>query len=161
MGEFVDITYTRVLPYPVDVAYAWLTDYRDDDHTRTDRVLARRTVAERAPDRVLMDVELDIVGRTKARAEVRLFPPDRWEARPIGRHGPSKTVYTYQLEPAPGGSRLTVVYHTRVRNPVRRTVARLMLPVLRARIARMWDGFAAAMAKDLGATPRSAPEQAP
>lgn len=148
--EFVDLRYVREFPHPVETAFAWLTDYRDDDHTLTDRILNRRTVTARTPEKVSMDMDMHLLSRVRTPAEVRLFPPDRYEARPIGRRGPSQTVFRYKLDPTPRGCRLTLDFHVHVRNPVRRAVTRMVLPVLKRRVARMWDGFAAAMEKDLG-----------
>ncbi|HLE97798.1 MAG TPA: hypothetical protein VI997_10545 [Candidatus Thermoplasmatota archaeon] len=153
MPRPVELTYSRVFPYSVDVAYAWLTDYQDDDPSRTDRVVTRRSVVERHADRVILDADVTTIARWKGRVEVRLFPPDRWEARPVGSRS---TVFTYRLEPHPAGARLTVIYTMGVRKPWKRAVALVTRPFIARRIARMWDGFAFAMERELGPAKRVA-----
>lgn len=143
----VDIPYVRVFPYPVDVAYAWLTDYDDQDAQRAGAIIAQREVVKRDGDTVVLDAELVTLGRrSKGRAEVTLFPKEhRWVAT---LHG-GRAVYTYQLTPVPQGARLEVHYRIAARRWTRRAVLTLAKPRIRREIDAMWAGFARAMEREL------------
>jgi len=150
MGEHVVIRWSRELPVPLDQAYAWLTDYQDDDPARTTAIIVKRPVKERTKDKVVLEGELDVLGRRfKGTAHVHLFPPDRWEARFFHRDGSPAHLYTYQLTPTARGCRLDVVYNMHAR----RLKSRLKLLLAKGRIYRaidtMWDGFIAHMERDL------------
>jgi hypothetical protein len=143
---WVVLPYTRRFPFPLPQAYAWLTDYRDDDPQRTGHIIKKRPVVERTKDRVVLEGELELLGRRmRGRAEVHLSPPDRWEAR--FQNG---TVYRYRLEPDGAGCVLRVEYRIRTR----RWRRFLGLLLARGRVLReidaMWDGFARSMAAELG-----------
>ncbi len=153
-APMVDIPYEREFPHAIDSCYEWLTDYTDKDPSLTPEILRNRRVIERHPDRVIMDVENVFLGRAlKGRAEVKLYPKEhRYEARSL--HGDGKAIlYTYQLTPlAPNRTRLEIHYKTRVRKLGRRLQLRILRPLIRTRIHRMWEGFATAMANDLAAS---------
>lgn len=145
----MDIAVTRHFPYPVERAYAWLTDYRDDDPSLTTAVVKRRDVVKKDGDTVEMDVELLTLGRPmKGRAVVRLDPArHRWTAEAAG----GRMRYEYQLTPAPdGGSRLEVHYRVASRRWTRRLALRLARPRIRRELHVMWDGFTDAMRRELG-----------
>ena len=146
---FVTIPYARVLPYPVEQAYAWLTDYQDDDPQRTTAVVKRRPVLSRTKDKVVMEGELEMLGaRGVGTVEVTLHPPDRWVAE-IVKGGGKGSVYEYRLTPHPAGSRLDVAYRVRVRRWSSRLRLLVARPLLRRELHRMWDGFAAAMEREI------------
>ncbi|MGQ0535929.1 MAG: SRPBCC family protein [Methanobacteriota archaeon] len=148
-GTFVDLTIRRDFPHPLPDTFAWLTDYQDDDPSRTDAVIKRRPVVERGDNRYVLDGELEVLGmRPKARVEVTLYPPDHYEARVIEGSGRG-TVYLYDLAPTPTGTRLTVRYRFRVRRLKSKIRLWLYRPLIRRELNRMWDGFAQSMAKDL------------
>ncbi|HWG89996.1 MAG TPA: SRPBCC family protein [Candidatus Thermoplasmatota archaeon] len=151
MAGLIDITYTRRIPYPLDVAYAWLTDYQDDDPARAGAVIEERTVASREPGRVVLNACLNLLGtKGRGKAEVLLHPPDHWEARILEGSGRGSH-YRYRLDPLPeGGCRLTVVYGVAARRPISRLKVRLLSPLVRRELGRMWDGFAASMERELG-----------
>lgn len=147
---FVTIAYTRPFPYPVDQAYAWLTDYQDDDPARTTAVVKRRPVLKREPGKITMEGELEMLGvRGTGIVEVSLHPPDRWVAE-IVKGGGRGGLYEYQLSATPEGCRLDVRYRVRVRRWSSRLRLMIAKPLLRRELRTMWDGFAASMAKDLG-----------
>lgn len=146
---FVTIPYTRRFPYPVDQAYAWLTDYQDDDPQRTTAVVKRRPVLERTPDKITMEGELEFFGqRGTGIVEVKLHPPDRWVAE-IVKGGGRGSIYEYRLTPAEGGSRLDVRYRVRVKRWGSRLRLLLARPLVRREIHRMWDGFEDAMRREM------------
>lgn len=149
---FVDFPYVRTFPQPVDTAYAWLTDYQDDDHTLAGAIIKRRDVIKREGNVVVLDGELETLGRRgKGIAEVHLFPEERrWIARLAG----GRSVYDYRLTPAEGGgARLEVHYRIGARKWTQRLLLRLARRKALAEIDRMWEGFAQAMAKELAAVP--------
>lgn len=152
----VTVRYQRVLPYPVPVAYAWLTDYRDDDPERTHAIHRSRHVISRSETDVLLDAELEFAGRPlKVRVAVKLDPPSDYTATFVA--GPLKgSVYHYRVTAVPSGCRLDIEHNfrvARVKNWVRLLFAR---PKLRREIASMWDGFAAAMAREITPPPLDA-----
>ncbi|MEA3201750.1 MAG: hypothetical protein QOE90_3178 [Thermoplasmata archaeon] len=145
--------YRREFPHGAQECYRWLTDYQDHDPDLANRnILQERQVESRSPERVVMRVRNDVLGRSMAgRAEVRLFPEElRYEARPLEGDG-GGLLYTYRLTPlGPGRARLEVAYGHRARKLKRWLQLQLARLAALRRIARMWDGFADAMAKDLG-----------
>lgn len=148
---FVDIHYARTFPYDVARAYAWLTDYQDDDPARTTAVVKRRPVLERTRDKVVLEGELEIAGtHGVGKVEVDLHPPDRWVARVVEGKGKGN-VFEYKLTPeAPDRTRLDVRYRIRVRRWRSRLKVWLAKGVTRRDLDRMWDGFASSMVKELG-----------
>lgn len=150
--RMVAYRYARVFPHPARACYQWLTDYSDKDPELAGAVLREREVQERTPERVVMRVHNEMLGRAmKGRAEVLLHPESlSYEARPLDGDGKGLH-YTYRLtELGPRSTRFEVVYNHRARSW--KTWLRLQAarPLAMRRIARMWDGFARAMAKDLG-----------
>lgn len=150
----VNLHYERDFPYPVDVAYAWLTDYVDDDHERAGAIIRRRTVAKKELDAkgrpVLfeLDGELETFGQSTGRgiAVVRLWPDEkRWQAE-IGK---GAWVYEYRLVPTPKGSRIVIDYRFGSRRWRKRALITITKPLIRREIDKMWDGFAAAMAREI------------
>jgi hypothetical protein len=109
----------------------------------------RRPVLERTKDKIVMEGELEIAGaRGTGTVEVTLDPPAHWTAT-IVKGGGKGSVYDYRLTAVPGGSRLDVVYHIRVKRWKSRLRVWLGRPVIRKQIGIMWDGFADSMKKDL------------
>jgi hypothetical protein len=152
MGEHVVLHYERDLAVPLDRAYAWLTDYQDDDPSLTRKVVKRRPVVSRTKDVVVLDGEIEVLGRrAKGRAEVHLFPPDRWEARLYRRDGQRGSTFHYRLVPKAQGCRLVVDYHIQARKATTRWKLRLFKPLAMRDIRIMWDGFVGAMERDLAA----------
>lgn len=149
MGAFVVLPYRREFPVPLEQAYAWLTDYQDDDPQRTTAVIKHRPVLERAPDRVLLDGTLEILGRRgRGKAEVRFFPPDRWVATIVEGSGRG-SVYEYRLFPSGRGCQLEVQYRIRVRRLRRRLALMLRKRAVWRELDAMWEGFARSMLREL------------
>lgn len=150
MADTILVRYSRAFPVPVPDAYAWLTDYRDDDPSRTEHLLVSRPVRSRAPDKVVLEGTLELLDRRGTSiTEVDLLPPDRWRARIVQGWGRG-SVYEYRLTPTgDGGSRLDIEY----RFHARRLRSKLLLLFgkrrVRAELDRMWSGFAASLEKDL------------
>jgi len=149
----VTLRYSRTVPFSVPEAYAWLTDYRDDDPTRTNAVQKTRRVISRTNEGAVLEAELQF-GKSViwALAEIKLSPPDRWQATFL--KGPLKgSVYEYRLTPIPGGCRLDIDHH------IRATRLRTWLTVMIGRrailrqIHKMWEGFAASMAREIPRAP--------
>lgn len=149
--RFVDVPHVRILPHPIDAAYAWLTDYRDDDADLAGAIIQKRTV-ERRPDGVIVLEGHNVTLGQKARgkAEVHLFPEQyRWEARLFEGSGRG-SLYTYALTPMPDGrTRLEVHYKIRAKRLRRRITLWFAKPLIKREIRKMWDGFAEAMGRDL------------
>ena len=148
------IHYERDLPHPVDVAYAWLTDYQDDDHERAGAIIKRRIVKEKEldkagrPVRYVLEGELETLGQSTGigLATIRLDPDARRWSADIGN---GRWVYEYRLEPRAGGSRLIIDYRFGSRRWRRRLLLTLTKPLIRRELDRMWDGFVAAMAREI------------
>lgn len=150
MGEHVLFHYERDLAVPLEQAYAWLTDYQDDDPALTSRVVKRRPVVSRSADKVVLDGEIEVLGRrVKGKAEVHLFPPDRWEARLYRKDGQRGSTFHYRLVPKAQGCRLVVDYHIQARRAATRWKLLLLRPLALRDIRIMWDGFVAAMERDV------------
>ena len=146
--------YEREFPYPVEKAYAWLTDYADDDHLRAGAIIKRRIVVRKETDKdgrpveVELEGELETLGQSTGvgRALVRLWPDEkRWQAS----IGGGRWVYDYRLVPTPKGSRILIDYRFGSKRLRRRILLTLTKPLIRRELDKMWDGFDAAMKKEL------------
>ena len=152
----VSLKYERTFPYPVSVAYAWLTDYQDDDPQRAGTVIKSRNVVRRSDREVEVDAELEIVGKpARGRATIHLYPEEhRW----IAIIGKGAWQFDYRLEPAgPNAARLKVDYKVGSRRWTRRAMTWLAKPIILRRLDRMWANFDAAMRRELGPAPTPAP----
>ncbi|HUR68001.1 MAG TPA: SRPBCC family protein [Candidatus Thermoplasmatota archaeon] len=150
MPSPVHIRLSREIPAQRDAAYAWLTDFQDSDVDRADAVIEMRKVIERSPTRIVYEGEQVVLGRrSTGTSEVTLHPPDRWEAKVIA--GPRTGSFThYRLVPVgSGASRLTVDYNLIINDPQRHFLLRLAKPLVKRELSKMWDGFEAAMRKEL------------
>jgi len=148
----VCISYERVFEHPREDAFAWLTDYRDDDADRAGAIIRDREVLTRTEDEIVLEGELESMGRVRTgRARVELDPPNRWTAHLEDEKGRPAGRYEYELFEHPDGCRLDVDYHVaapRLRDKLMLWVAR---PLARREIDDMWDGFADAMADEIEA----------
>jgi hypothetical protein len=142
------IEITRHLPLPVAAAYAWLTDFRDDDPARAGAMLTERRVTERTATRVAFEGEHKTLGRRIRYAQVvDLSPPDAWRSRVVS--GPRLGSHNeYSLAPDGAGSRLTVRYHLTHEKPGTRALIRIAKPILRRNLVRMWQGYERAMREE-------------
>lgn len=148
----MSLKYERTFPYPIDVAYAWLTDFQDDDPARAGGVIQKRDVVRRSEREIEVDAELAVIGKpSRGKAVIHLFPEEhRW----VARIGKGAWEFHYHLEPAgANATRLKIDYQVGSRRWTRRALVRLAKPVIMRRIDRMWDGFDAAMRRELGAVP--------
>lgn len=155
----VKIQIVRRFPVPVDRAYAWLTDFEDDDVQRAGAVIQMRRVIVREPGRVVYEGETAMLGvRAPATTEVTFEPPSRWRARVT--HGPrTGSVVEYELTPEAGATRLQVTYHFVIRPAFRMVLLRVLRPLVKRELSRMWDGFEAALRQDLSAPSAAAAAQ--
>lgn len=155
----VSLKYERTFPYPIDAAYAWLTDYQDDDPQRAGTLVRKRDVVRRNDREVEVEGWLEVLGRDyEGKAVIHLFPEEkRWVAI-IGRGG---WEFHYQLTPlGPHATKLTIDYQMGSRRWTRRLQYRLAKPLIRRHIHRMWNNFDAAMRRELGPpAPLSAPSR--
>lgn len=145
--DTVCISYERVFEQPIDEAFDWLTDYRDDDAERAGAIIQDRNVLERTEEEIVLEGELKTLGRRlQGRARVELETADhRWVAHLEDRKGRPAGRYEYELDEHPDGCRLTVDYHVaapRLRDKLMLWATR---PLARREIDTMWDGFADAM----------------
>jgi len=146
--------FEREFAYPVDKAYEWLTDYQDDDHLRAGAIIKRRIVVRRETDKdgrpteYELEGELETLGQSTGtgRALIRLWPDEkRWQADLAG----GRWVYDYRLVPTPKGSRILIDYRFGSKRLKRRILLTLTKPLIRRELNKMWDGFDAAMKKEL------------
>lgn len=148
--DTVRIGYERVFEHPVEDAFEWLTDYRDDDAEKTGAIINERSVLEEREDEVVLEGQLETLGRVRTgRARVELDPPDEWTAHLEDGKGRPSGRYEYHLEDHPEGCKLTVDYHVaapRLRDKLLLWVTR---PLARREIDEMWDGFEASMDAEL------------
>lgn len=149
----VPVTVTREVPFPVDEAFDWFTDYDARDPERTDEVIDERRVVEEDGDRVVLKGQTTVLGRsTSGRAVVELDPPNRWVATIVeGGARPEGSRFVYELEETgPGSSRLEVTYNIPVDGLVNRIKFWLVESKVEAQLEEMWDGFIESMEEDLG-----------
>lgn len=150
MVSTVRIPYERVFEHPVDEAFAWLTDYRDDDAERAGAIIEDRRVLEDREDEILLEGQLRTLGRLReGRARIELDPPDAWTAHLEDTKGRPSGRYEYRLEEHPDGCRLTVDYHVAAPRLRDKLLLWLSKPLARREIDEMWDGFEQAMDAEL------------
>lgn len=144
----VVIRLTRKLPLPIERAFAWLTDFQDDDPARAGALLTARKILSRSPERVVFEGEHDTLGRRmRYTQEVLLAPPDAWRSHVID--GPRQgSRNEYRLEAAPGGSVLRVEYRLLHDAPRTLLLMRVAKPLLKRKLAKMWEGYEKAMRED-------------
>lgn len=150
MARHVHIRVERAFAAPRDAAFAWLTDFDEGDAERAGAVIEMRKVVERAKDHIVYEGETAMLGRRSwGVTEVTLHPPDRWEAKVT--KGPRTGSFThYHLVPqGTGASHLTIDYHFILDDPRRMMLLRILKPLVRRELGKMWAGFAEAMEKDL------------
>lgn len=152
----VTYRYEAELPYPIEQAYAWLTDYQDDDPSLTTAVVRKRRVVKRTPEEVVLDGEIENLGHTwTGRATIALHPQEhRWVA--TLREG--RMVNEYWLTPTPRGCLLRVDYHVYARRWTNRLKLRLARGRVRRELDAMWGGFLGAMERELARVPSPTPE---
>lgn len=147
------IRIARELPLPVDAAYAWLTDYREDDPALAHGVLiSKRKILSRTQNIIRMEGEHRAFGRVIPSVyEVTLSSAERaWTSRVV--EGPRRgSVTTYRLTPrGAGASRLDVEYSLVHDDASGRFILRFARPLVRRNLVRMWDGYESAMRADVG-----------
>jgi hypothetical protein len=149
MRRPVTIRVVRRFPHRPSDAYAWLTDFRDDDAQRTHAVVQKRRVKERSATRVVYEGETSVLGaKAWAVTEVTLHPPLRWEARVTD--GPRKGSTTdYVMRERADGCDLAVTYRFVLADTKRHLALRALRPLVKRELARMWDGYTDDMAKEL------------
>lgn len=148
--DTVHLRYERTLGHPVEDAFGWLTDYRDDDAERAGAIIQDREVVEETEDRIVLEGDLETLGRRmQGRAVVELDPPDHWTANLYDVKGRPSGVYDYRLEDADDGSHLVVDYEFAAPKLQHKLLLWLTRPLIRRELETMWDGFEAAMDQEL------------
>ena len=145
--------YRLHVPYPVDVAFKWLTDYDDGDASRAQHVLVHeRRVVARNGNVIRLEGRVGIGKGSRGSAEVRLFPPDHYVATLSDPMGRPRGTYDYRLTPADAGraSLLTIDYAFVTPRLKHRLLVTWGAPLIRLKLRRMWGNFIAEMKKDLG-----------
>lgn len=156
MPDTVTIRYERDLDHPLEEAFDWLTDYRDDDADRAGAIIQDRKVVERSEDRIVLDGELETMGRVvEGRAEVELDPPDTWTAHLYDQKDRPTGTYRYHLEDDGEGCRLVVDYEMVAPKLKHKAMLWLGKPLVRRRLDKMWAGFEEAMDAELSGMDQS------
>jgi hypothetical protein len=149
--RLVEVRLQRAFRHAPDAAYGWLTDFRADDGAIAGALIEGRDRVAREGDVVRMATRIKRpLGSVRVREqEVRLFPRERrWESRIVAGYGQG-SLHRYQVVPAPEGSALEVRYGFAAASPMRAALLRAGRPLLARQLHRMWDGFEAAMDRDL------------
>ncbi len=133
---------------PRDFAFAWCTDYRADDATRSKESFERRLLS-RSPRRVVFeDLGWSAQGWVWRHTEVALHPPGRWHGTSFGSFRTGEADYT--LAPiAPDRCRFSLTFWRRPspihpEQPSERT--------MQAELTRMWTNYGRALARDYRAS---------
>ena len=146
----------RDLPFPPDDAYAWLTDYREDDMRRIfGDEGGKRMIEKLGSDRLRVQSTGMIAGvRGHADGVITLRPPDSWMFDGHITAMARKMVHVDALwNVAPlgdGRTRFTSRFRITPQNFIAKAYLKLRPRWVRKRIERDYDQIAAAIAKDLG-----------
>lgn len=161
MVDTVTIRYERPLPHPVEDAFDWLTDYRDDDAERAGAIIQDRKVLEEDEDRIVLEGQLETLGRAvEGTAVVKLDPPDHWTAHLYDTKGRPSGIYDYALEPTDEGSRLVIDYEFAAPKLQHKLMLWLGKPLIRRKLDEMWDGFEEAMDTEIHGEGEAVPAKA-
>lgn len=156
MVDTVTVPYTRTFSQPLDDAFAWLTDYDNQDADRAGAIIEDRRVLEEEDNVVILQGQLETLGRRMdGTAVVHLDPPDHWRANLYDTKQRVAGVYDYRLEPHHDGCKLTVAYQLAAPKLRHKLLLWLGKPLIRRQLDTMWDGFEAAMNQDLNGAPPS------
>lgn len=158
MPRYGPLKVRRQVPYPMDPAYRWLTDFDEFDHQRSTGYLRERRVLDAPKGQAKVEDRVHLLGKERVLTqEVDLQPPDRWVARFVAGDLEG-TEAVHELVAAPdGGCVLNVRYHLSVG-----LLGRLKLGLgagddLQAELEEAWDGFVASMEEELGPGQASEP----
>lgn len=145
------LTVERPLPARAEAAYAWLTDYEPADAERAGAVIAAREVLEEEEDRIVLVERVRSIGiEREVRTIVELDPPHRWQATMHGADTGNPDVVTYQLDPIDETrSHLSVTYAYGLDGYLEKAMVWLLSPLMKREVRKMWDGFEAAMRREL------------
>lgn len=151
MVEPVTVTHERVLPARLDPAYAWLTGYDEADPERAGAVLKEREVLEADDERVVLADRVASMGlEREVRVVVELDPPDAWRATLHGADAANPDRFSYRLEDhGEGRTRLVATYEYAASTRFERAILWLISPLLARETRKMWDGYEAAMRREL------------
>jgi hypothetical protein len=151
MPTYGPVEIRRRVPYPMDPAYRWLTDFDEFDHQRSSGFLRGRRVLDAPKGLARIEDRVRLLGEDRTLTqEVDLQPPDRWVARVVEGDW-AGTEAVHELAAAPDRGSLLVVKYTFSVG----LLGRLRLAVgagddLEAELVDAWDGVVAAMEDELG-----------
>lgn len=147
-------TAVRDLPIPPDDAYAWLTDYREDDMREVMGDPSGTRKLQRLPDGRLHLETIGVIAGVKGRADgvITFSPPDSWSfdghIAALGR----KMVHVdsrWRVEPhGDRGTRFTASFRVTPVHLLARLYLRFRSRKARAMIEEDYDRIAAAIAKE-------------
>lgn len=151
MPTYGPVEIQRHVPYPMDPAYRWLTDFDEFDHQRSTGFLRERRVLDAPKGQARIEDRVQLLGAERTwTQEVDLQPPDRWVARVVDGDW-AGTEAVHELGAAPdGGSVLRVKYTFRVGLLARLRLALGAGDALEEELAEAWDGVVAGMEDELG-----------
>jgi len=149
----VEVTRERELAHPLEACYDWLTTDVGSDPARAGTVIEARDVVtedEQAGQTELAERISALGFQRQVRTIVDLDPPDTWRARVFESTDDAPDVFTYELEPVTEDrTRLRATYRFERLDGLETLLVRLLSPVVRRRLDRMWDGFEQAMDREL------------
>lgn len=151
MPTYGPVEIRRHVPYSMDPAYRWLTDFDEFDHQRSTGFLRERRVLDAPKGQARLEDRIRLLGEERTwTQEVDLQPPDRWEAR-IVEGGWAGTEAVHELAAAPdGGSVLRVKYTFSVGLLGRLRLALGAGDALEEELVEAWDGVIGNMGEELG-----------
>lgn len=157
MPSYGPVEIRRHVPFPMDPAYRWLTDFDEFDHQRSTGYLRDRRVLDAPKGRARLEDRIRLLGEERRQTlEVDLRPPDRWIAT-VGEGAFQGSEIDHELAAGPeGGSILRVRYHLQVG-----LLAWLKLVLgggeaLEEQLGEAWDGVVDAMEGELDRGKRTA-----
>ncbi len=133
---------SRLIHAPKTKVFEWCTNFQETDPEYS-RVRSRtRKVKENRKDLTPMEETGVMMMPFKARFEVRMYPPDRWEADGESNLGTAHN--EYQLIDVPEGTRLDMHFNIELKG-IMKLFSIMMKPYVRGRIEKEWDDYVRAM----------------
>lgn len=136
------VTVSRIIRAPLAFAYAWCTDFREDD-SQISGQQRRVAILERTPSRFIMSTKSESHGRTVTAARiVTLKPPNAWHLDWIGdEHDETADYKLAQVDT--GTTRLNMAFKVHHKTSTAQT-KRMFVDEVNS----VWDKYVAALEND-------------
>jgi len=137
---------SKLIRAPKIKVFEWCTNFRETDPQYSRVRLRTRRILERTPGSIIMEETGVMMLPFKARFDVILNHPDRWEAKANSNLGTAHNEYS--LTEVPDGTRLDMRFNISLKGMMK-PFSLIMKPYVRGKIEREWDDYIRAMENEI------------